>query len=177
MATGAEAAQSAAGHTTGMPQLDPSTYPNQIFWLIITLLVIYWVLSRIALPRIGAVLAERAGTISNDIAAAEEISIKAREAEAAYEKALAEARAEANRIGEETRQSIKAELASAMAEADAKIAERTAESEVAINEIRAHAAESIRQVAAEAAAEIVQVMGAEPDASAIETAVDQRVKG
>ncbi len=43
----------------GMPQLDFSTFPNQIFWLLVTLVVIYFVLSRIALPRIGSVLAER----------------------------------------------------------------------------------------------------------------------
>ena len=43
----------------GMPQLDFATFPNQIFWLIVTLVVIYFVLSRIALPRIGAVLAGR----------------------------------------------------------------------------------------------------------------------
>ena len=41
----------------GMPQLDVSSFPNQIFWLIVTLGVIYFVLSRFALPRIGAVLA------------------------------------------------------------------------------------------------------------------------
>ena len=36
----------------GMPQLDFSTFPNQIFWLVVTLLVIYFVLSRVALPRL-----------------------------------------------------------------------------------------------------------------------------
>ena len=61
----------------GMPQLHFDTYPNQIFWLVVTLVVIYFVLSRIALPRIGGVLAERAGTITNDIAAAEELKSRA----------------------------------------------------------------------------------------------------
>ncbi len=74
-----EAAQDAAagaaghggGHAVGMPQLDFSTWPNQIFWLAVTLVVIYFVLTRVALPRIGAVLAERSSTITNDLAAAE----------------------------------------------------------------------------------------------------------
>jgi len=43
-----------AGKAVGMPQLDFSTWPNQIFWLLVTLVVIYFVLSKIALPRIGA---------------------------------------------------------------------------------------------------------------------------
>ena len=59
-----------AGKAVGMPQLDFSTWPNQIFWLLVTLVVIYFVLSKIALPRIGAVLADRKSTITNDLAAA-----------------------------------------------------------------------------------------------------------
>ena len=51
---------------------------NQIFWLVVALVVIYFVLSRIALPRIAAVLAERQGTITNDIAAAEDLKRQGR---------------------------------------------------------------------------------------------------
>ena len=60
-----------AASSGGMPQLAFSTYPTQIFWLLVTLAVIYFILSRVALPRIGGVLAERAGTITNDLAKAE----------------------------------------------------------------------------------------------------------
>ena len=72
-----------AGKAVGMPQLDFSTWPNQIFWLLVTLVVIYLVLSRIALPRIGAVLADRKSTITNDLAAADELKQKAVEADQA----------------------------------------------------------------------------------------------
>ena len=82
----------------GMPQLDFSTWPNQIFWLLVTLVVIYFVLAKIALPRIGAVLADRKSTITNDLAAAEELKHKAVEAEKAYQEALANARTEAAKI-------------------------------------------------------------------------------
>ena len=58
-------------HAVGMPQLDISTFSNQIFWLVITLVIIYFVLSKIALPRIASVLSDRQMTISNDIARAE----------------------------------------------------------------------------------------------------------
>ena len=56
-----------AAEAPGMPQLDFSTFPNQIFWLVVTLVVIYLVLSKVALPRIASVLAERQGTITNDL--------------------------------------------------------------------------------------------------------------
>lgn len=176
MATATDAGEHAA-QATGMPQLDPTTFANQIFWLVMALLAIWWILSRIALPRIGAVLAERSGTITNDLAAAEELSLRVKEAEAAYEKALADARVEAGRIVAETREGIKADLAEATERADAEIAVKTAESEVAIKAISATATKSIREVANATAAEIVAALGAEADAKAVASAVDARMKG
>ncbi len=170
-----EAAEAAA---PGMPQLDFSTFPNQIFWLVVTLVVIYLILSRVALPRIAAVLAERQGTITNDIAAAEELKLKAIEAEKAYEKALADARAEAGRIAAETRDEIKAGLDEAIAKADAEIAARSAESEARIAEIEASAMENVGTVARDTAVAIVAAIapGAATD-KAVTDAVDAKLKG
>ena len=167
----------AGGSAIGMPQLCADWIPNQIFWLLVTLIVIYFVLSRIALPRISAILAERAGTITNDLGAAEELKAKAAAAEEAYQKALADARAEAGRIVAETRAEIQAELDVELKKADAEIAARTAESEAAIAEIRANAVQSVTEVARATAAEIVAVMGGTADAAAVETAVAAQMKG
>ncbi len=161
----------------GMPQLDFATFPNQIFWLVLTLIAIYLILSRVALPRIGAVLAERQGTITNDIAKAEELKQQAVEAEEAYNRALAEARAEAQRIAAEARAEIQADLDAAIAKADAEISAKAAESEKAIAEIRAGALESVKEVAKDTAADIVSAMGGKADAAAVAAAVDARVKG
>lgn len=161
----------------GMPQLDFSTFPNQIFWLVVTLLVIYFVLTRVALPRIGGVLAERQGTITNDIAAAEELKQKATEAEAAYEQALADARAEANEIVAKAKADIQAELDAELARADEKIAAQAAESEKAIAAIRDNAADTARLVAEDTAGAIVSAMGGTSDPAAISTAVANRIKG
>lgn len=161
----------------GMPQLDFSTFPNQIFWLLVTLIVIYFVLSRVALPRIASVLAERQGTITNDIAAAEELKQRAAEAEAAYDKALADARAEAQQIAAEAKAEMQAEVEKAMQKADAEIAARTAESEARIDEIRKGAAAAIKEVARDTAKEVVAAMGVDVDAKAVEAAVAARTKG
>jgi len=171
------AGEVALGAPPGMPQLDIGTFDNQVFWLLITLVVIYFVLSRVALPRIAAILAERQGTITNDIAAAEDLKAKAQDAEAAYDKALADARAEAQRISAETKATIQADLNVAIAKADAEIAARTAESEKAIAEIRAGAMEAVAEVAKDTAKEIVAVMGSKADQSAINAAVSARMKG
>jgi len=163
--------------TPGMPQLDFSTWGNQIFWLFLALIATYFILSRVALPRIGAVLAERQGTITNDIAAAEDLKAKAVEAEAAYDKALLDARAEAHSIVGQAKADMQADLDDAISRADAEIAAKAAESEKAISEIRASALENVKVVAKDTAKEIVAAMGGKADAKTINAAVTSRMKG
>ena len=174
-ATDAHGAAEAAG--PGMPQLDFSTWGNQIFWLVLALIAIYLILSRVALPRIAAVLAERQGTITNDIAAAEDLNAKAIDAEAAYDKALLDARAEAQRIVAEAKVDMQADLDKAIAKADDQIAAKSAVSEKAILEIRAGAIDSAKKVAKDTVKEIVSAMGGKADAKTITAAVTSRMKG
>ncbi len=161
----------------GMPQLDFSTYPNQIFWLLVALGAIYWLLSRIALPRIQAVLADRLGMIEGDVAAAEDFRRRAEEAEIAYEKALADAHVQAHKIANKTRADIQRDLDAAIARADAEIAARAAESEKRISEIREGALAAIDQVAKETTGELVAVLGGKADMADMAAAVDARLKG
>ncbi|MGH1457637.1 MAG: F0F1 ATP synthase subunit B' [Paracoccaceae bacterium] len=173
----ADAAHGAADAGPGMPQLDFTTFGNQIFWLLVALVVIYIILSRFALPRIAAVLAERQGTITNDIAAAEELKAKAVEAEAAYNQALADARVDASNIIAATKVEIQAELDKAIAKADTEIAAKTAEGEKAIAEIRASATDAVKAVSKDVAKDIIASMGAKADAKTVTAAVTARMKG
>ena len=179
MATETQAASGAheAASAPGMPQLDISTFPNQIFWLVVTLVAIYLILSRVALPRIGAILAERQGVITSDIATAEDLKAKAVEAEAAYNQALTDARAEAQRIVAEARAEIQADLNKAIAQADEEISAKAAESEKAIAGIRAGALEAVQEVATATAGELVTALGGTADGAAIDSAVQTRMKG
>ncbi|ETX29974.1 F0F1 ATP synthase subunit B' [Roseivivax isoporae] len=165
------------GSAIGMPQLCGEWVGNQVFWLILTLVAIYFVLSRVALPRIAAILAERQGTISNDLAKAEDLKRQAEEAEKAYEKALVDARAEAQRIAEETRAEIRDEVAKAQEDADRQIAAKTAESEQQIAAIRASALENVEAVAKDTAEAFMGALGLGADRAELDGAVDQRLKG
>ena len=170
-------AHAAADAAPGMPQLDFSTFANQIFWLVIALIAIYLILTRVALPRIDGILSDRQGTITNDIAAAEDLKAKAVEAEEIYNKALADARTEAQQIVAAAKADMKDALNDAIAKADAEIAAKSAESEKAIADIRAGALEAVKTVATDTAAEIVSALGGKADAGGIADAVASRVKG
>jgi F-type H+-transporting ATPase subunit b len=162
----------------GMPQLDVTTYPNMIFWLIIALVALYFILTRFALPRIAAVLAERNDAMANDLEEASLYKRRAEEAEATYNTALKTAREEAGKIAAETKAAINAELAKLMATADAEIGAKSAESERRIREIQDSATESVEQVALETARAIVEAFVPKAaDSEAIGAAVANRMKG
>ena len=168
----------AAEASVGMPQLDFATFPNQIFWLVVSIVVLYFIVAKVALPRIGSVIEDRHNAVANDIEQAAEFKRKAEEAEAAYNAALAEARAQAMQIAGEAKAEIKADLDAAIAKADAEIAAKSAESAVRIDEIRASALKSIEEVAGVAANDIVAaIMPTASDDKATKAAVAARLKG
>lgn len=174
-AQGAEAAAGAAHASGGLPQLDFTTWPSQIFWLAVAMVVLYYLMSRIALPRIAETLEERADAIADDLDKAEEFRRRAAEAEKAYDQALADARAKAQAIAAETRAEIQEQIDEAMARADAEISARTAESEKRIREIRDEATAAVVAVATETAAALIDALLPEAqNAKAVAAAVKAR---
>ncbi|MEM1382503.1 MAG: F0F1 ATP synthase subunit B' [Pseudomonadota bacterium] len=158
--------------SAGLPQLDFSTWPSQIFWLVVALVVLYQLMAKVALPRISSVLEERADAIADDLDKAEELRRAAEEAEVAYHQALADARREAQQIAAETQADIQKQVDAAMAKADAEISARAAESEERIGEIQAQAASAVDQVAKDTALALVEAILPEAaDAGAVDAAV------
>ena len=161
----------------GMPQLDITTFSNQIFWLVVSMVVLYFIMSRVALPRIAAVLADRRGTITSDIAAAEEFKLKAVEAEKAYTRALDDARAEAHRIVEAAKADMQAELNAQIARADAEIAAKASESEQRIREIRDNAMTMVNDVSKDVTQDILAAFDVKADGRSVTAAISARLKG
>lgn len=165
-----------AGHSVGLPQLNFDTYPSQIFWLIVAFLALYWLMAKVALPRIAGVLEERADAIAADLDRAEELKRKAEDAEAAYKQALADARGKAQAIAAEMRAEIQKEVDAATTRADAEISARTAEGEKRIAEIRENAMRSVTEVAGETAVAVVErLMPGIADDKAVRAAVQARL--
>jgi F-type H+-transporting ATPase subunit b len=78
-----------------MPQLDPATFASQVFWLVVSFVVLTLILWRVALPRISSTLENRQQRIDNDIARAEEIAAEAEGVLSAYEEELTKTRSSA----------------------------------------------------------------------------------
>jgi F-type H+-transporting ATPase subunit b len=158
-----------------MPQLNPLDWAPQLIWLAITFSILYLLMKWVALPRIGSVIEMRRQRIAGDLETAERLRRETQEAIAAYEQALAEAKAKAHAIADEARNKLKDEVAAERAELERELAAKAAEAEARIHAAKAAALKDVNAVAAETASEIVQrligVAPAKPElASAVEAA-------
>ncbi len=169
-----------AQHATasGLPQLNLESFPSQIFWLVVTLVILYLLFSRVVLPRVGGVIEERHDAVEDDLDRTADYKRRAEEAEKSYQKALSDARAAAQRIADATRADIQKQIDAATATADAEIGEKLKESETRIAEIRVQATAAVRQVAVETAQALVEAVApGAADPASVEAAVNKRVEG
>jgi F-type H+-transporting ATPase subunit b len=139
-----------------MPQLNPLDWAPQLIWLVITFGVLYLLMQWVALPKIGSVIEMRQGRIAGDLEAADKLRRETQEAIAAYEQALAEAKARAHAIAQEARNKLKDEVAAERAELERDLAAKSAEAEARILAAKTSALKDVDVVASETAAEIVR---------------------
>ncbi len=137
------------------PPFDTTTFPSQIFWLVVTFAFLFVVLWRVAGPRINGVITSRRGAINADIAAAQKARTDAEDASAAYQAALHTARGRASAMAEENRQTLNAEIAKAKADADAEAAGAMAKAQASIAASQQAARGHVLKAAEEAAIAIV----------------------
>lgn len=155
MAEPLQATTEAPKQEGGFPPFKTDTFPSQLFWLAITFAFLFVVLWKIAGPRINGVITSRRGAINADIAAADKSRQDAEAASSAYQTALAGARARAQGLAEETRQTLNAEIAKAKAAAEAEAAKAMAAADARINATRIEAKGHVTKAAEEAAIAIV----------------------
>jgi F-type H+-transporting ATPase subunit b len=160
-----------------MPQLDVSTFPTQLFWLAITFVALYVLMATLGLPRIGRIIDSRRGRVDGDLEKAGQMKAEAEAVMAAYERALAEARAQAQQTLKETTERLSAEAAVRQRAIAEKLAAETAAAEKRIDAARATALAGLRGVAVDVArAATAKLAGAEVDAERAAAAVDAVLK-
>jgi len=156
-----------------MPQLDVATFPSQLFWLAVCFIALYVVMAKFGLPRVGAILAERRGRIEGDLAKAAQMKEEAEAVIAAYQRALAEARASAQATVRETVETMNAAAAERQRALAQTLAAETAAAERRIAAAKTETLASLRDMAVEVArAASRKIVGAELDPARAGAAVD-----
>ena len=115
-----------------MPQLDTTTFAPQLVWLAITFILLYLLMAKVALPRIGGVIERRHAQIERDLGEARRLKSESETVLAAYERTLAEARAEAQAAIRSTMEQLNQVAAQRQGEVAARIATETATAETRI---------------------------------------------
>ncbi len=157
----------------GMPQLDPHSYASQLFWLAIFFVLVFLFLRFVGLPRVTAIIDERANKIGGDIKSAELLRAQAEEAEKTYETTMAAAHGKARQMVAETHEQNVAALTQKTKEATAASDAQVAQAVTRIDAATAEALKSIREVARGLAADItIKLAGRAPGADRVALAVD-----
>jgi F-type H+-transporting ATPase subunit b len=155
-----------------VPQLDVATFAPQLIWLAITFFLLYLLMAKVALPRVGAVLEERAKRIEGNLEKAEALKREAEAAREAYERAVAESRAKAGTLTAQAAERATKEAADRQHALAASLAAKGQETEKRIADARAKALESTNSIAADVAREAVRkLLGRDVDDASAQAAV------
>lgn len=169
LATGTEVA--AVAPDKPFPPFDSANFPSLLVWLALTFGALYVLMSKFALPRVGGILHDRRAKISADLHDASAKRKQADQAAADYQKTVAEARANAQALAQQTYASLAAETEAKRKAHDEALAAKLAAAEAQIETTKAKAMGSVNEIAQEAAAAIVEhITGKRPDPSVIAAA-------
>lgn len=153
------------------PPFDSSTFASQTLWLVITFGLFYLFLKRVILPRLGGIIEVRENRIAQDIEHAAKAKAEADAAVAAYEQELAEARANANTIGQKARDDAAAKADTARKSIEASLEGKLAEAEARVAKIKETAMQDVGAIAEETASAIVSALGGKSAKADVSAAV------
>ncbi len=152
--TQAANAAAPAVESAAFPPFDPALFASQLFWFALCFIALYVVMSRVALPKVGSVIAAREGALKADRDGAAASTAAAEDARGQMEKALAKARSDARTLVEDMRAKVQGQLNAEQAEADARLNARIDEAEAKINAAREKSLAEVGAVSSNLAAEI-----------------------
>lgn len=176
MATNAHTEQP-SGHKGAFPPFNPQTFASQLFWLVIAFVLLYVLMAKVAIPRVGAIIENRQKRIDDDIAEAGRLKQQSDEAVAAYEKALADARSRAQTIANETRERQQAAADASRKALEYQLNAKLAEAEKTIAATKQAAMSNVRGIAADAAKAIVErLIDKRPADNVVDAAVAGAIK-
>ena len=139
----------------GMPQLDFSTFPNQIFWLVVFCVVLFAIVKFFIIPRMEDIFANRRKIIDGNIAKAEEIRLRVSEIEKQIEEELQKAKSQCDEIMSNSGNNIKEQMALALEDSKIATTQLISEAEGRLKELRDGSEAAIEKISEELASEII----------------------
>ena len=169
------------GSSEGLPQLDPSSYPSQIFWLVVVFGIMYFFFAKKSLPEISGTIEKRSERISNDLDSAERLKEEVATVQKSYEDSLKGAREESSALFAQMEKDIKEKSEKFSADFQDDATKQIRDLEKDIDKARKAAMEEMADVAAEVAkGSAEKIIGVDIDInyakSVVDSLVDETVK-
>ncbi|MDF3048011.1 MAG: synthase [Candidatus Midichloriaceae bacterium] len=139
-----------------MPQLNPEFFLSQLFWLVIIFAMIYGIVAKYFLPRVGNVVDSRNSSIEADVALSEEMLKKRSLNEQDTTKVIEVAKQKAFAILDEATKVAENKLKSSVDEIEKNISKHTAKEEEKLSRFRSQMQHSIEGIALEVQGEIIK---------------------
>lgn len=170
---GEHGAAGAAEHSSaGLPQLDASTFPSQLFWLAVTFGILYLYFSKKALPDISSVIENRREHIQSDLDGAERVRDEAEAAQNAYDKLMENARTEATKLMTEAEAGVRAKAEKELAALREKGVKEMETLEKRLAQSKMQAMGDMNAIAADIASRAAEkITGIKPDLQQAQTVV------
>ena len=161
----------------GMPQLNPEFWISQIFWLTLTFGILYFVLSKLILPKISGNLELRRSQIQENIEAAEKQRKDSETKLQEFDEIIKKSKIEAKNIFKVAKDEALKDINLKKETLDKQIDQEIQKAEAEINALKENAPKKINKIAIETSSELVKTLiGAEVNSSSISAIVDDLSK-
>ena len=154
-------ASTSDNNAVGMPQLDFSTFPNQIFWLVVFCVVLFAIVKLFIIPRMEDIFANRRKIIDGNIAKAEEIRLRVSEIEKQIEEELQKTKSQCDEIMNTSGNNIKEQMAAALEDSKIATSQLINEAEDRLRELKDGSEAAIEKISEELASEIISKISKE----------------
>tara|TARA_B100000780_G_C21072717_1_gene431725 strand:- start:631 stop:1209 length:579 start_codon:yes stop_codon:yes gene_type:complete len=146
----------------GMPQLDPTYWASQAFWLVLIFTLLYLALSKLFIPKIKESIDDRENKIKDDLDEAQKLKSIAEERLKEYEATIENTKKEVKKIIFESKNKLSAEIQNKKKEFEKEIEAEVKKTEQEIRSLKKESLDSIIVISEEITSKIIEKVAGEP---------------
>ena len=146
----------------GMPQLDPTYWASQAFWLVLVFTALYLALSNLFIPKIKDNIDSRENKIKDDLDEAQKLKNLAEKKLNEYEQSIEDAKKEVQKIIFESKNELSLQIQTKKKEFEKEIENEIKAAEKEIENLKKDSLESISVISEEMASKVIERISGEP---------------
>ena len=142
----------------GMPQLDPTYWASQAFWLILVFTILYISIAKFYLPKIKNNLDNRENRIKNDLDDANKFKELSELKSKEYEKILEDAKKEVIKIHIDSKNTLDKDIKAKKETIEKEIEKEILKAQKEINDLKKNSILDIQQISENIASNIIETL-------------------